>query len=167
MAFDLDKRLVELAAGVYVEHDTLHIVQRIMEYDPNLRVKYLDPDRGGDLNDPPYKIFELCPDGHERLVFGVWILDERVLERLWAADNHRNDVLYRLDGTNALARQNLTRRFAEEREAAKEITKAVIRSPRDTYTMPGSVEGTLVKFSATEPVKVVTKSGLVVDDVAE
>lgn len=164
MPFDLDQRLVELAAGVYVEEDTLRIVQRVMEYDPNLRVKYLDPDRGGELNDPPYKIFELCPDGHERLVFGVWDLDERVIERLWAADTQRHDVLYRLDGTNALARQNIKRRFEEERAEALEIVQAVVRSPKDTYTMPGKESGTTVKFSATEPVKTVTRSGLEVKE---
>lgn len=167
MSFDLDQRLVELAAGVYVEQDVLHIVERVLEYDPNLRVKYLDPDRGGELGDPPYKIFERCPDGHERLVFGVWSLDERVLERLEAADTQRNNILLRLDGTNATARQDNARRFQEQRDSALEIVRSVIRSPKDTYTMPGDVEGTKVVFSATEPVKTVTKSGLVVDDAAE
>lgn len=167
MPFDLDQRLVELAAGVYVERDTLHVVERIMEYDPNLRVKYLDPDRGGELGDPPYKIFERCPDGHERLVFSVWTLDERVLERLWAADTQRHDIVNVLGITNARARGNLTRRFQEEREAAKDIVEAIIKSPKGSYTVPGSVEGTIVKFDSHEPTKVVTKSGLVVDDVAE
>ncbi len=167
MPFDLHKRLVELAAGVYVEEDTLHVVQRIREYDPNLRVKYLDPDRGGELGDPPYKIFELCPDGHERLVFSVWSLDERVLERIYAADTQKHNILYDLEGTNALARQNLTRRFQEERDAARDIVEAVIRSPKGSYTVPGSVEGTVVKFDSHEPTKVVTKSGLEVTDAPE
>ncbi len=168
MSFDLDQRLVQLAAGVYVERDTLHIVERIQEYDPNLRVKYLDPDRGGELGDPPYKIFERCPDGHERLVFSVWSLDERVLERLWAADTQKNNVLLRLDGTNAAARNNLTRRFQEQRESAIDIVEAVVRSPKTSYTVPGDVPGTMVTFSSHEPVKTtVTKTGTAVPDVTE
>ena len=168
MGFDLDQRLVQLAAGVYVERDTLHIVERVLEYDPNLRVKYLDPDRGGELGDPPYKIFELCPDGHERLVFSVWILDERVLERLYAADTQKNNILLRLDGTNAAARQDATRRFQEQRDSALDIVHSVMKSPKTTYTVPGDVPGTVVKFSSHEPTrKIVTKTGTEVPDAPE
>lgn len=160
MGFDLNERLVELAAGVYVEEDTLRVVERIMAYDPNLRVKYLNPDQGAELGDPPYKIFELCPDGHERLVFSVWSLDERVMQRLYLADTHRHDVAGRMEAHNARVRQAAQRRFRELADEALEITRSVVRSPKDTYTMPGPVEGTTTVFSATEPVKVKTRSGL-------
>ena len=161
--FDHQRRLVELAAGVYVENDTLRIVQAIQEYDPNLRVKYLDPDRGGELGDPPYKIFELCPDGHERLVFGVWSLDDRVLERLWAADTQRHDIPARLAQHNAKVRQDSARRFREEQLGeAHEMVVAVVRSPKDTYRIP--TPNGMAIFSATEPVKIVTKAGTVVTD---
>jgi len=163
LAFDHQQRLVELAAGVYVESDTLRIVQTIQEYDPNLRVKYLDPDHGGELGDPPYKIYELCPDGHERLVFGVWQLDDRVLERLWAADTQRHDIPARLEQNNAKVRQDAARRFREEQLGeAREQLVAVLRSSKDTYRIPAP-NGTVV-FSATEPVKVITKAGTVVPD---
>lgn len=162
MAFDVDQRLVELAVGVYVESDVLDIVQRIREYDPNLRIKYLDPDRGGELDDPPYKIMELCPDGHERLVFGVWSLDERVMARLFAADTQRHDILARLDGVNGVARANQTRRYEEEREEMIEKAVAVLRSPKDTYTLPGQQLGETIVMSATMPCKVRTRAGTVV-----
>jgi len=159
--FDHQQRLVELAAGVYVEDDTLRVVQAIREYDPHLRVKFLDPDRGGELGDPPYKIFELCPDGHERLVFGVWSLDDRVLERLYAADTQRHDILARLDRVNSKVRQDDARRFREEQLGeAREQLIAVLRTPKDTYRIP--TPGGMAVFSATEPVKVVTKAGTVV-----
>lgn len=166
MPFDPNKRLVEFAAGVYIEADTLAIVERIQEYDPNLRIKYLDPDRGGELTDPPYKIMELCPDGHERLVFGVWELDHRVLERLYMADTQRHDIMRRLDITNSRARADATRRFTEEREEALEMVQAVIRSPKDTYTLPGP-HGTKIVMSATMPCKVQNKNGTVVVDAAQ
>lgn len=162
MPFDHRERLVQLAEGVLVEEDTLRIVERIREYDPNLRIKYLDPDRGGDLGDPPYKIFELCPDRFERLVLSVWSLDERVLERLWAADTQRFDILAKLDRVNNQARENEQRRYREEREEAHEMAVSILRTPKDTYTLPGK-DGTTVVISATEPSSVKTRSGLRVD----
>lgn len=167
MGFDLDQRLIELAAGVYVEADTLDIVQRIRDYDPNLRIKYLDPDRGGEFDDPPYKIMELCPDGHERLVFGVWSLDAQVLERLYLADTQRHDILTNLEKRNNRAASEVQRRYTEEREEALEMTKAIIRSPRDTYTLPGRNRGETIVMSATMPCKVRTRSGVQVPDATE
>lgn len=167
MGFDLDQRLIELAAGVYVEADTLDIVQRIREYDPNLRVKYLDPDRGGEIGDPPYKIMELCPDGHERLVFGVWSLDAQVLERLYLADTQRHDILSRLETVNGRAATYQQRRYEEERDEAREMTEAIIRSPKDTYTLPGKNRGETIVMSATMPCKVRTRNGTRVPDVVE
>lgn len=167
MGFDLDQRLVELAAGVYVEADTLDIVRRIREYDPNLRVKYLDPDRGGEFDDPPYRIMELCPDGHERLVFGVWSLDAQVLERLYLADTQRHDILSRLENVNGRAAAEVQRRYEEEKEEAREMTEAIIRSPLDTYTLPGRNRGETIVMSATMPCMVRTRSGTRVPDAAE
>lgn len=158
MAFDHQQRLVELAAGVLVEADVLHIVERIRYYDPNLRIKYLDPDSGGEFDDPPYKIMELCPDGFERLVFGVWCLDERVLDRLYAADTQHHDILLRLDGTNAKAKADMQRRYEEEQEEIQDKVVHTLRSPKSTYTLPGP-EGTKIVMSGDLPSKVVTKSG--------
>lgn len=167
MAFDHQQRLVEFAAGVYIERDVLRVVDAIRDYDPQLRVKYLDPDQGGDLTDPPYKIMELCPDGFERLVFAVWQLDGRVMERLYAADTQKHDIVGGIVANNAALREKEKRRFREEELAeAREMTAAVIRSPRDTYRFPGP-DGTQIVVSATEPVKLVTKSGLEVERAAE
>lgn len=163
MPFDHQQRLVEFAAGVYVEEDTLRIVEKIREYDPKLRVKYLDPDASGELDDPPYKIMELCPDGFERLIFGVWSLDDRVLERLWAADTQRHDILQRLDGTNAIATVNSKRRYEEEREQTLDMVKSVLKSPRNEYSLPGP-EDTKIVLSGDLPCRIRTKSGLDVTD---
>lgn len=166
MPFDVDQRLVELAAGVYVDRDVLDIVERIREYDPNLRIKYLDPDRGGEFDDPPYKIMELCPDGHERLVFGVWCLDASVLERLYLADTQRHDILAGIAKNNARAQAELQRRYEEERDEAREMTEAIIRTHKDTYTLPGRDKSETIVMSATMPCKRRTRSGTTVTDAA-
>lgn len=129
---DTKARLIELSQGVLVEEDVLGTVRKIQEYDPNLRVKYLA--QHGTVTDAPYAIFELCPDGIERLVMYVWQLDDRVMERLYAADNQRINILKALDDHNTKVKADEKRRYREEMEEAKDIVEHVIASPKGTYS---------------------------------
>lgn len=133
---DVKKRLVELAEGVVVEQDALNIIQKIQDYDDSLIVKYLDPARA-DFRDAPYAIFEKCPDGMERLVFSVWELDDRVIERLYAADNCRHNVQAQIDHTNAIARKEEYQRFQEKRLEEQDILVSYLKSPKGRYSVPG------------------------------
>lgn len=133
----VEQRLVELAEGVLIEEDTLGVIRQIMEYDERLRVKYLRPG-AGDITDAPYAIFELCPDGKERLVFTVWELDQRVMERLYLADTQKHDIIARIDGANQRARRDSQRRFRDSMEEAADIAAHVIRSPKTEYTIPAN-----------------------------
>jgi hypothetical protein len=120
------KRLVEIAEGVYVEADVMGIVARIQEYDPNLKVKFLG--HGGDAGDAPYKLVELCPDGLERVVFDIWELDNRILDRIMAADNARGLVIEGVEKANAKARIDMTRRYRESMDEANDIVKTFLKS---------------------------------------
>lgn len=135
MSDDVRKRLVELSAGCYIEEDVLDVVGRIQDYDSNLRIKFLDPKVGG-IADAPYAIFEVCPDGLERLVFTVWELDERVMDRLFRADTYKHDILAGIEQANQKARNNLQRRFKDTMEEAHDITKHVVKSPKTEYSIP-------------------------------
>lgn len=155
MTFDVKKRLVELSSGAYCEDDVLRIVERIREYDPNLNVKYCDPDTA-QMTDAPYIIVELCPDGIERTIMQVWDLDARILERLYAADTKRHDILARLDVNNAAAKERQQRRYKEEvLGEAKDQTLAILRSPKGSYSLPGPVSGTQTVFDSHIPTKIV------------
>lgn len=144
------KRLVEMADGSWIEDDMLGIIEQIQNYDPNLRVQYLDPSRADSPTDAPYRIIEMCPDGFPRIVFAVWELDQRVIERLHRADNHRGNILQGLDGTNLLAKQNEERRYKDEQEALAEMVRDTLRSPKDTYKATNPVTGEEHKFTATK-----------------
>ena len=131
-----------LADGSVVETDALNIAHRVSEYDPNLSVQDLtDAQR---VDEPPFRIVERCKDGITRPVFSVWILDETVLQRLFAADMEKWNVLDRIDANNAKAKQEETNRYRSRMDHASEIVKEVIKSPKDTFTVPENVlrEGT-------------------------
>lgn len=145
---DTQKRLVELATGEWMEEGSYEIVRKIQEYDPNLRVQYLDPERASDLTDAPYRILELCPDGIPRVVFTVWELDERVIERLHRADSQRGNILQGLDGRNLLVEKARKRRYDDESDALKGLVADVLRSPKDTYSATNPVTGEKHTFTS-------------------
>jgi hypothetical protein len=127
-------RLIELSQGVLVEEDIYNVVEKLRNYDPNLRVKFLNDATRSLVGDAPYAIFELCPDGIERLVFTVWELDDRVLERLYNADNARNNVLVDIDNNNLLVKKINDRRYQERNLEIKDIMKHAFSSPKGSYS---------------------------------
>lgn len=138
--------------GVLVESDALKIAEKVNLYDPNLRVTFLN-ESARSVGEPPYVIVERCRDGVDRPVFGVWKLDETVLQRIYAADNEKWNVLQRVDETNARAKQQEKRRYKEVMAEAKEITEAVLRSPKSTYTVPESITKGPERGSASKLIK--------------
>lgn len=129
---EVNQRLVELADGSLVENDVLNIVQKIKNYDSNLRVKYVDPARA-EFGDAPYRVTEICPDGIERLVMEVWQLDERVFERIISADNSRNNVLLSVDNANLLAKKIQERRYEEVKLEDQDLITHYLQSPKGRY----------------------------------
>lgn len=137
-------RLVEIAPGVIVERDVMDVVDWVRDYSPDLDVVYLDPNRF-DLHpsDPPYKVIEHCKDGQVRVVFSCWTLDNRVKERIIAADTERTDVLGNLDANNAKARFAQQYRFQEQIAEANDLTAHLLRNPKTSYRFHNT-EGELV-----------------------
>jgi len=120
-----------------VEKDVLHIIERIRDYDPNLDVLFLNPDRAG-LFDAPWVVIEHCPDGMTRKVFEVWELNDSVIERLVMADTKRVDVLANLDKAVAQAKTENNRRFEERRLESQDKLAHLLANPRTTYTLPNN-----------------------------
>ena len=137
--------------GQWVESDALRIAERINEYDPNLRVQYLE--EAASVGDPPFRVVETGRDGKDYTVFYAWQLDNRLLERVQAHDTMRNDVLGDLEKQNEIAKMNLKRRYRERSAHAEELVKFIVESPKDTLTVTDEVEGRKIQVSSTEPSK--------------
>lgn len=135
------QRLIEMADGSLVEHDVLNVVDKIREYDSSLRLKYAQV---ANIGDPPYKLFEMCNDGVERLIMNIWELDERVIERIRAADNARGNVLLDIDLNNLNIENENHRRFREEMDEAKDMVEHYLKSSKSRYSMRDSLTGTKI-----------------------
>lgn len=129
--------------SILKEHnDVLRIVDKIRDYDPNLDVAYLDPDKGS-IADAPYAVFEWCPDGVPRLVLSVWELNDSVMDRIIAADTTKFDVQGAIDLNNARVRKEIEDRKKERMGEAKDIVKHVVDSPKGTYSFPSTTGETV------------------------
>ena len=128
--------LVRLDDSSWVERDVLRIAEAIQDYDENLKLQFLG-DRAA-AGDAPYRLVELCPDGHWRVVFDIWELDDRVLERLFNADTRRVDILLSLDRNNNRVRRDNDRRYRESMAEAKDIVKHMLKSSKGKYSFPNN-----------------------------
>ena len=70
----------------------------------------------------------------ERKVFDVWELDERVMERLYAADNQKANVLDALDNHNTKIRAANQRRFYERKNEDLDIIVSSLKSTKGRWT---------------------------------
>jgi len=141
------ERLNHLAGGISVSDDVLGVVRRLQEYDENIVVQFADPDQA-DFTDAPYRIMERCPDQQLRVIMEVWKLDASVLERLYALDTQKLDVLARIDKANQAIVLGEKRRYQDETRALSEMAADVLRSPKDTYTATNPVTGESHKFTS-------------------
>lgn len=130
--------------GVQVEVDVLRIVEAIQEYDPNLRVQYLE--KATSFGDPPFRVIEKCRDGVDRIAFTAWELDGRLLERVMKADCAKRDLDAIMTKQNRAAKDALNRRYREQMEEANEIAHAVLRSRKSKYTVR-TPDGELLTFT--------------------
>jgi hypothetical protein len=123
-------KLVNLG-DVYVERDALDIARKINEYDPNLRIQYLESEAR--IGEPPFRLVENCKDGVDRIVFTFWELDNRVLDRIYKADTHKQNILTNLDTANIVASLNEQARYKEKIEETQDIVAHIVASPKSKY----------------------------------
>ena len=124
--------LVKLEDGSVCEHDVFNMIQKIMEYDENLKVQYLE--RAAAAGDAPWRIIEQCNDGEWRVIFYAWEMDQRVLDRIHLADMRYRDVFSDMDAHNASLRTREGRRFQESVDEAHDLTTHILKSPKGRYT---------------------------------
>jgi hypothetical protein len=127
-----DRGMVRLDDSTLIERDVLNIIQQIAEYDPNLKVQYLE--KAAAAGDAPWRIIERCKDGEWRVIFYTWEMDQRVLDRIRMADCHAVDILSAVDSHNVSLRNREGRRFKERMGEANDITAHILKSPKGRYT---------------------------------
>ncbi len=134
---------------VYMEEDVFRVVKEIQDRFPELSIKYLedDPRKPISLRDAPYIIVENCLDGVERIVKRVWQLNSTLIDELYMMRNQTvKELETAIDKANAAVKKEKQTAFDEKRDAAKDVVKHVLKSPKTSYTFRNA-EGELVKVT--------------------
>lgn len=130
--------------GQLVERDALRIAEKISEYDPNLYVQYLA--EAVRVDEPPFRVMEICRDGIHRVAFTAWTLDDRLLQRIRSADTAHTNPSANILSLNEKVREEAKRRYKERIAEAHDIAASVVKSSKQSYTYKNPETDKVVKF---------------------
>ena len=136
--------------GNIVERDALRVAEAIRDYDENLTLLCLNPERAEDITDEPFIVAEKGKDGVLRPVLRAWKLDDEILRRLYNSDTVRNDVFNALESAEETQRKRTAQRYQEWREEAQDIVQH-IAGMRSRYSVRDSNTGDLITFYDDRP----------------
>jgi hypothetical protein len=112
------------------------IAQKIDEYDEQLCILCVDPD-SCTFSEAPFVLAEVVntPQGPQVFkVFEFWELNDSVLQRLYASDTRRTNVLADIDKNNQRVRDESERRYREKIEAKKDVVASIVASMKSSYS---------------------------------
>lgn len=138
--------------SMLVEKDALNIVEKLKEYDPDLDVMCADPmDPRINFATAPFIIIRRREDGTHERIMEAWELDDRILERVFAADcikgDNPLDLLFQMEAKKKAENDAAWR---EKADAAAELSLAVIKDPKSSYTFRNK-EGDKVAIHENKP----------------
>lgn len=139
-----------VVSGSIVERDALAIAEKIQEYDENLVLMCLD-DPLADYRDAPFVLCERQPNGTLHRVFEAWKLDDRILERIFAADKKRFDPLQRIEKMEADQRRYREAQFEEKMQRDLDILVTGVKRRQSTYTIENPETGDMVRIHEDKP----------------
>lgn len=125
--------------GSWVNEKTARIAELISEYDPNLELRWIRPDmrRPGE---PEFAVIEKGRQGQEFVAFLIQdesFVDERLLGRIYAADNKHQNVGDEAEAHNRAVRAYEKKKKQEEIDEANDLAFSMLRSPLHTYRHNG------------------------------
>lgn len=112
------------------------IAQKIDEYDEQLCILCVDPD-SCTFSEAPFVLAEVVntPQGPQVFkVFEFWELNDSVLQRLYASDTRKTNVLADIDKNNQRVRDESERRYREKIEAKKDVVASIVASMKSSYS---------------------------------
>lgn len=137
--------------GNIVERKALYLAEKIKDYDPNLEL-LCNMDAEG-ISEEPFVVAEYVEQNGVRVlkpIFRAWELDDRILERIYASDTKRRDVLADIIKSEEQFRADNERRYQEARELNADIVKH-IAGMKSKYSITDPNTGELITFYDDRP----------------
>jgi len=127
--------------GMFVSQEHQDIATIIQDYNPELHLVWIKPQDRVSATDReyPFAIMHFPRDGEPYIVMMIKEneLDQRVLARLFEADQAKGDPMAKLNAANKAAQVMQEYRRSQEMEELAEFHAALLKSPLHTYRHNG------------------------------
>jgi hypothetical protein len=125
--------------GSWINEKTARIAELIQEYDRRLELRWIPEDRRKP-GDAHFAIIEKNDNGQEYVAFLIQdesFVDERLLARIYAADNKDKNVGHELEIHNKAVRDYQRKVREDEVAMMNDLALSMIKSPKHTYRHNG------------------------------
>jgi hypothetical protein len=123
--------------GRWVSENHARIAEIIKDYDSELELAYIPPDKR-EPGDVPFAVVHRPMGKPAYVVFTSDSCDERLLTRLFAADGAKQgNILTNLDAHNAAVEVIRTKERMDEIEERDDLVHSIVKSPLNTYKHNG------------------------------
>lgn len=124
----------------WVSAEFQRLAEIINEYDHNLFLEYIPPERQVDLMDKN-RCFRIIDDRTKTIVMYADSISnpKDILARLWSRDLRHGDVVGRMDAQNAAVEALRLKEQIEIREAQMDFSAFVIRNTKSRWVHEGRV----------------------------
>lgn len=127
---------VPAADGSFISERHSRVAELIKNYNANLDVRWIPPaNRSPD--DPAFCIVERTKSGKELIAFYCDDLNDDILGMVYRGDNSKGNVLDALEAHNKAVRDIDHQTKLDERQERKELTAAILKSPKSIYKHNG------------------------------
>lgn len=132
--------ILNAGANGFISEKHQRIAEIINDYEPNLSLVWIPyGDRIPEDRDKEFAVLHNAPGREPYIVFYCkeYEVDERLLAKLWAADNNVSNVLNTLEIHNAaIEAVKLKEKMDAEQERA-ELAESIWKSPKSVYKHNG------------------------------
>jgi hypothetical protein len=138
--FNLDR-----AGNVYVPNEDGHFVSEnqrrvaaaLADYDPNLQLQWIPPGQRDQIQDNAFRVVDVSPGRSPYVVCFSNECDERLLARVFAADNTKGSIGSYLDAHNAAIEAVKLQKRKDSNEEANRMAFSILRSRKEHYKHNG------------------------------
>ncbi len=124
----------------WVSQEFARLAEVINDYDHNLFLEWIPPERHADLTDKS-KVFRIVDDRTKTIVmyFDSLANPQEILTRLYLADQAHVDPVAEMEARNIAAQRLDLERKIQEREAQKDLTLFIARNTKSRWHHNGRV----------------------------
>jgi len=136
---DLNAYIYDADSGYFISEEHRRIAEIINDYNPDLYLTWIPPDKRDLDETEPFAIIHMAPGKPQYVVRRCKDseVDVRLLQWLWSNDTTKHDVLSQLEAFEAAQRALKLKEQLEKEEAANDVASAIVRSPLNTFRHNG------------------------------